>query len=333
MRETSNDLYYLPFRRMLLIFAGALLVIVLFGAIMYNAGLSQPREAPAVNFRATPALTASFTPQPDSKIPDGPTGASVRRGQQIFLRTGANAGKYVGNGLSCSNCHLDAGRRPNASPMWAAWVAYPAYREKNNQINTMEDRIRDCFSYSMNAPASASGGPPPRADAIYRDLQMYFYWLAKGAPVGADLPGKGFLRLQPTASGHDPARGAQVFAERCAACHGADGQGQKNADGSYVFPPLWGPQSFNWGAGMAEIANAAGFIKANMPLGQENGLTDQQAWDVAAFIDSHERPKDPRQTGNIEDARKQFHGAGDYYGQRLGGELLGDGVLGAGITP
>lgn len=326
MRESSNDIYYLPLRRMILIFVGALLVIVLVGAIMYNAGLRRPDEAPAVKASAAPTVPASFAPPADSEIPDGPTGASIRRGQQIFLHTGANAGEYVGNGLSCSNCHLDAGRRPNASPMWAAWGSYPAYREKNDQINTMEDRIRDCFSYSMNAPASPSGGPPPRADAIYRDLQMYFYWLAKGAPTGVDLPGRGFLKLQPAASRHDPARGAQVFAQSCAACHGADGQGQKNADGSYAFPPLWGPHSFNWGAGMAKIANAAGFIKANMPLGQEHSLSDQQAWDAAAYMDSQERPRDPRQAGSIEDARKRFHAAGDYYGQRIGGALLGDGL-------
>jgi len=333
MRESSNDIYYLPLRRMMLIFVGALLVIVLVGAIMYNAGLRRPDEAPAVKASAVPIVPATFAPPADSEIPDGPTGASIRRGQQIFLHTGANAGKYVGNGLSCSNCHLDAGRRPNASPMWAAWGSYPAYREKNDQINTMEDRIRDCFSYSMNAPASPSGGPPPRADAIYRDLQMYFYWLAKGAPTGIDLPGKGFLKLQPAASGHDPARGAQVFTQSCAACHGADGQGQKNADGSFAFPPLWGPHSFNWGAGMAKITNAAGFIKANMPLGQENSLTSQQAWDVAAYMDSHERPRDPRQAGSIEDARKRFHATGDYYGQRIDGALLGDGISSATTAP
>ncbi len=333
MPESSNNTYYLPLRRMVLIFAGALLVIILIGAIMYNAGLRRPGEAPPAKVSAAPTMPASFAPPADSEIPDGPTGAAIRRGQQIFLHTGTNAGKYVGNGLSCSNCHLDAGRRPNASPMWAAWGSYPAYRAKNDQINTMEDRIRDCFSYSMNAPASPSGGPPPRADSIYRDLQMYFYWLAKGAPTGVDLPGKGYVTLQPTTLGDDPARGAQLFKENCAACHGANGQGQKNADGSYAFPPLWGPQSFNWGAGMAKIANAAGFIKANMPLGQGYSLNDQQAWDVAAYMDGHERPRDPRQTGSIEDARKRFHATGDYYGQRIGGELLGDGILTAAAKP
>ncbi|GAB3628155.1 hypothetical protein GCM10027419_30060 [Pandoraea terrae] len=85
----------------------------------------------------------------------------------------------------------------------------------------------------------------------------------------------------------------QVYARRCALCHGADGQGQASG-GKTVFPPLWGPKSFIWGAGMHELQNAAGFMKENMPLGLGGSLTDQQAWDVALFMDSHERPQDPR---------------------------------------
>ena len=86
-------------------------------------------------------------------------------------------------------------------------------------------------------------------------------------------------------------------------------------------------QSFNWGAGMANINNAAGFIKANMPLGQGGTLTDQQAWDVATFIDSHERPQDPRFTGDVAQTRAQFHDS-EYslYGTQVGGKLLGQGI-------
>ena len=310
------------------IVAGAVLMLVLIAAFAFNAGLQYPRDtggtSPQTDGQAT---LLSFAPPPDSAIPAGPEGDSIRRGEQIFLHTRAAAGRYVGNGLACGNCHLDGGRTAYAAPMWAAWVAYPAYRAKNKQINTMEDRIRACFKYSMNAPAAAAGGPPPYGDQIYRDLQMYFAWLATGAPTGAAMPGKGYLKIGPTALGHDPARGAQVFAGKCASCHGAGGQGQQNPDGSYAYPPLWGPKSFNWGAGMAQLSNAVGFIKVNMPYGQGNTLTDQQAWDVAAFVDSHDRPRDPRQTGSIAAAQAQFHKKGDYYGQTVNGDLLGDGVM------
>lgn len=329
MRDRSSDTYPRPSKPPVLAWAGTLLAMIIVGAAFYAIGLRRGAHAPTARVAPPPAVPIAFTAPPDSAIPDGPTGTAIRRGQQLFLHTRANAENHVGNGLSCSNCHLDAGRRPNASPMWAAWGAYPAYRAKNDQINTMEDRIRDCFTYSMNAPASRSGKAPPPADPIYRDLQMYFFWLAKGAPTGVDLPGKGFIDLKPTTLGHDPVRGAKVFAQSCAACHGADGQGQRDPSGSSAFPPLWGAMSFNWGAGMGKVANAAAFIKANMPLGQEYSLTDQQAWDVAAYIDSRERPRDPRQTGSIEAARKRFHAKGDYYGQQIDGDLLGDGMVAA----
>ena len=300
-----------------IIFAISVTLLIL--VVTYKVGQS---DAP-VSAPDEVAADAAFSPPTDNTIPAGPNGDAIRRGRLIFTATTAHAGRYVGNGLTYSNCHLDAGRKADASPMWAAWVSYPAYRAKNGRVNTMEDRIRDCFLYSMNAPASKAGTPPPYGDNIYRDLQSYFAWLATGAPFGKPLPGRGFMKLDATPLGHDPDRGATVFADQCASCHGADGQGHANPDGTYAIPSLWGPRSYNWGAGMAGVATAAGFIKANMPYGQGNTLTDQQAWDVAAYIDSRERPRDPRQTATVEDARKQFHAKGDYYGQKVDGKLLG----------
>lgn len=312
-------------QRIIFAISAALLVLVL--VVTYKIGQSDASvQAPVGQI----AADAPFSPPLENTIPAGPAGDAIRRGRLIFTATAAHAGQYVGNGLTCSNCHLDAGRKADASPMWAAWVSYPAFRTKNGRVNTMEDRIRDCFSYSMNAPASQAGAPPPYGDDIFRDLQSYFAWLATGAPTGKVLTGRGFIKLATTSLGYDPGRGATVFANQCASCHGAEGQGQENPDGTYAIPPLWGPRSYNWGAGMAEVSSAAAFIKANMPYGQGNTLTDQQAWDVAAFVDSRERPRDPRQTGTVRDARARFHKSGDYYGQTLSGHLLGTGVATAG---
>jgi thiosulfate dehydrogenase len=202
---------------------------------------------------------------------------------------------------------------------------YPAYRTKDNRISTMQDRIRGCFVYSMNAQISPAGTPPPYGDDIYRDLETYFAWLATGAPAGQELKGRGFVKVAKPALVPDPARGRSVYEAQCSTCHQPGGEGLRNPDGTYANPPLWGAHSFNWGAGMAKTVNAAGFIKANMPLGQDNSLTDQQAWDVAAYITSRERPRDPRQTGTIEAAREAFHKEGDYYGQTIDGDVLGDG--------
>lgn len=309
------------FAMLALLVAGAIGLAVFLLRSPATAPESTP--APASTAAATPA---AFQPPDEASIPEGPEGDAIRRGRDLFLHTGEYARPYVGSGLTCGNCHLDSGRTANASPMWAAWGMYPAYRSKNDSINTMEDRIRGCFVYSMNAQASPAGVPPPYGDDIYRDLETYFAWLATGAPIRTEMPGRGFLKLDMPAGGVDPQRGRAVYEEQCLACHGENGEGVKNDDGTYAFPPLWGPTSFNWGAGMSKTANAAGFVKANMPFGNGGSLTDQQAWDVAAFITSRERPRDPRQTGSIEEARARFHKDGDYYGQTIDGDLLGDGT-------
>jgi thiosulfate dehydrogenase len=311
--------------------AGTAIGLVIAGAAVAGIlllGINRPAMSPSGN--DAPVTDAAFTPPPLTAIPAGPEGDSIKRGMAIFDNPRANAAAFVGNAMACKNCHLDSGRRANSSPMWAAWVSYPQYRKKNNSINTMLDRIEACFRYSMNAPNSASGGPPPPDSDIYRDLEAYFHWLAKGAPTGQSLPGGGYPKPQLSAAGYDPARGAAIFAASCTACHGNDGQGASQPNGTVVYPPLWGPRSYNWGAGMARVDLAAGFIKANMPFDKPGTLSDQDAWDVAAFIDSHERPRDPRQKGSVADnAKANFAGQKSYYGTMVGGKLLGTGVSGA----
>ena len=193
---------------------------------------------------------------------------------------------------------------------------YPAYRGKNKHVNDFPERIQGCFRYSMN------GTPPPRGDEVLVALESYAYWLASGAPVAKNLPGRGYSELEAPEQPPSFTRGKQVFADHCALCHGSDGQGQRAADGSLAFPPLWGPRSYNWGAGMHRVNTAAGFIKANMPLGAAT-LSDQQAWDVARFIDSQERPQDPRFTGSVSETAEQYHGEHSMYGQTVNGVVLG----------
>ena len=259
-----------------------------------------------------------FSPPPDSAIPKGPFGDLVRQGRAIFVHTSENAKPYVGNGLSCSNCHLDAGRLPNSAPLWGAYVAYPQYRSKNKHVNSFGERLQGCFKFSMNGKA------PPLDSHVILALETYAYWMATGAPVGAKMAGagypkKGFKPPQPA----DYTRGKTVYEHSCALCHGPDGQGQQVA-GKNVFPPLWGPDSFNWGAGMHQLDNAAAFIKANMPFSRGGTLSDQDAWDVAMYMDAHERPQDPRYTGNLAATRKQYHDTPmSLYGTTVHGRLLG----------
>lgn len=301
-------------------------------AAMTLAACSHPTpEAPPVAKpapAATAAKTASepaqaktppaFVPPAETDIPAGPLGDEIRRGLAIFTDTPQHARDYVGNGLNCSNCHLDAGRLANSAPLWGAWGVYPQYRKKNGRVNSFGERLQGCFRFSMNGKA------PPLDSEVIVALQTYAWWMAKGAPTGVELAGagypkQGFKPPQPP----DYTRGAAVYAKDCALCHGADGRGQQVA-GRNVFPPLWGPQSFNWGAGMGQLDNAAAFIKANMPLSRGGMLSDQDAWDVAMYMDAHERPQDPRYTGDVAAARAKYHDTPmSLYGTTVHGHLLG----------
>jgi thiosulfate dehydrogenase len=279
------------------------------------AAPAKPAAPPAA--AATRAPAGAFEPPPESDIPDDAFGELVRRGRDLFMETDRLAPQYVGNGLRCANCHLDAGRRADSAPLWAAWVKYPAYRSKNKSVNSYGERLQGCFKYSMDGKA------PPLDSPELAALEAYSFWLAKGAPTGAELPGAGYPKKKAAPAPPSYARGEAIFAEHCAVCHGADGRGQK-AEGRYVFPPLWGPDSFNWGAGMHQVDTAAAFIRANMPLGQGGTLSEQQAWDVATFMNGHERPQDPRFTGDVAATRRQFHDSPNSpYGTTVNGHLLG----------
>jgi len=74
----------------------------------------------------SPAAAAPpFEPPAENAIPKGPLGQVILQGERIFRDTAKAAPGFVGNDLTCANCHIDAGRLANASPLWAAWVAFP----------------------------------------------------------------------------------------------------------------------------------------------------------------------------------------------------------------
>lgn len=259
---------------------------------------------------------SGFSSPQESDMPTDEFGKMVLLGKQIFVDTQQYAKQYTGNGLNCVNCHLDRGRHNDSAPMGPAYVRYPKYRGKNKEVNTIEQRIQGCFRYSEN------GTPPPPLSKEMKALVSYFDWLATGAPANTKLKEAGFAKVAKSPKDPDPKNGAQVFARDCAICHGATGEGTKVGD-RYQFPPLWGDQSYNWGAGMHRINTAAEFIHANMPLGRGGSLSVQEAWDVAAYINSQPRPQDPRFQGDLKAAAKKYHDHQCYYGEQMWGQTLG----------
>lgn len=238
------------------------------GAGAWLAACRSPRPA------AAPAVATAV---PDTVVPPGPFGASIRRGRAILAATRDSLPSHVGNKLRCVSCHLDDGRRPQGT--WVGvYARYPQYRTRNAGIQSIEDRVNDCFERSLNGKALALDSRD------MRDIVSYYWWLSRGTTVAA-LAEKGpsrFAALRP-----DTAAGRATFTTICSVCHGPDGQGTQAA------PPLWGPGSFNIGAGMARRTTAAAFIRANMPFNAPGTLTDQQALDVAAYVTAQPRPDYP----------------------------------------
>ena len=277
-----------------------------------------PSAPPKSEINAAVGTGVKFTPPPESAIPNDAFGKMVKLGRDIMLDTPKYAKAYVGNTLSCVNCHTDAGRMAGSAPLWAAYVSYPAYRSKNNKVNTYEERLQGCFMFSQNGKA------PPLGSETLIALESYSYWMAKGLAVDEKTPGRGYPNLPEPAQAPDYVRGEKVYAAKCMVCHAANGGGQ-SVNGEAVFPPLWGAKSFNWGAGMGSYKNAAKFIYANMPYGMSCSLTPQEAWDVAYFMDAHERPQDPRWQGSVAATRAKYHDSKfSLYGTKVNGKLLGD---------
>jgi thiosulfate dehydrogenase len=222
---------------------------------------------------------APYNPPDESTIPAGPFGDAVRWGKLLLTETPARLPEYTGNALRCSSCHLDAGRTQHAAPWVGIWGVFPEYRSRNAQVNALED----CFERSLN------GKRLPVDSAEMHAMLSYMRWLSQGVPTGMSVEGRGFRRVEAPAPA-DPERGRAIYAAQCAACHGADGQGMTGAAGEVLYPPLWGPRSFNIGAGMARLDTAAAFVQANMPFGRGATLTAQEAYDVAAYFTRQPRP-------------------------------------------
>jgi thiosulfate dehydrogenase len=231
------------------------------------------------------------------KVGDDPFGKLVKYGHSLFTNTANEIGpavsdvakRFSGNNLACQNCHLQAGTQPYAMPMMGVWGQFPQYRGREGAVDSLEERINGCMERSMN------GRVLPLESREMRAFSSYMRWLSTGVPDGARLIGAGTLRIKEPERAADPARGAEIYAQVCSVCHGMDGLGVRAQAGlGYQFPPLWGADSFNNGAGMSRLLTAAAYAKHNMPIGIKFDaplLTEVEAFDVAGYIVTQKRPE------------------------------------------
>ncbi|TAI49848.1 c-type cytochrome [Flagellimonas allohymeniacidonis] len=218
----------------------------------------------------------------------------VAFGFSIFKETPQHIGplaneeglRLSGNMLSCSNCHLDQGTKPYSAPLIGVVQRFPQYRGREHRMGTIEDRINGCMERSMNGKMMSPNGKEMRS------LVAYLTWLGRYAPKDGQVAGKGFMEFTIPDRPVNTLKGGEIYGMQCAKCHRPDGQGLKSGN-TYIYPPLWGPHSYNNGAGMARVLTAARFIKGNMPFGTtyENPLlSDDEAYDVAGYINQQNRP-------------------------------------------
>jgi len=238
------------------------------------------RKLDATQFE-TPRLAAMLN-EPNAK--------QLVLGARLNIDTHNLLPKNVGNKLNCASCHLNAGTVADGSPYVGLSAFFPSYAPRAGRVITLEDRINGCFLRSMN------GKPLPVNSEEMKAMVAYFDWMKRETKPEDKVAGRGVGKIDknlvPNAD-----NGRNIYAAQCALCHGANGEGITNAQGQSVYPPLWGDQSFNIGAGMARTYTAAAFVKNNMPIAFHNrfplgqgGLTDQEALDVAEFFSHMPRP-------------------------------------------
>ena len=256
---------------------GAVVIAVVVGGLVYAFG--RPPEGPQV-------ISAPTAPQTTWDSEHWP---AVTRGYQLATETYEQLPDNLPTDrLHCSSCHINAGGNPQSA--W--WVNLRARYPTDADLQA---RINQCFERSMNGqplctPASAGDAGDCDSNADMAAFLTYMQWLdEQWAAQELDLaPPQGYPPVAQLTG--DPARGEQLFGPKCGICHGVTGQGQ-TAQGSYAFPPLWGVHSFNASAGLARNQEAlAQFLRWNMPLNVPGTLSDQQAWDLAAYLESQPRP-------------------------------------------
>lgn len=239
-----------------------------------------------------------WQPPESSTIPQGVAGELIKYGKNLIVNTSEYLGTQgsvakMSNGMNCQNCHLSAGTKPFGNNYGAVASTYPKFRERSGTVETIAKRVNDCLQRSLNGVA---------LDTTSREMQAiiaYITWLGKEVKKGTKPKGAGIMDLPFLDRAASPEHGKDLYERKCFSCHQFDGSGVPLPTGNgYQYPPLWGKNSYNNGAGLFRISRFAGYIKANMPWGASYDrpmLTDEEAWDIAAYVNSMPRP-DVRKT-------------------------------------
>ena len=227
------------------------------------------------------------------EVEDAAQKKQLAYGKELIAHTASYLGPkgkvmQISNGLNCQNCHLEAGTKPYGNNYGSVASMYPKLRNRSGQVENITKRINDCFERSLNGKALDS------TSAELLAMKAYIEYIGSNVPKGESAKGSRLKKLAFLDRPADPVKGKEIYTTQCQSCHQADGQGVLNEEGrEFTYPPLWGKLAYNSAAGLHRVSNFAAYVKANMPFGAtyENPmLTDEEAWDVAAYVNSQFRP-------------------------------------------
>jgi thiosulfate dehydrogenase len=253
-----------------------------------NAGINSDKKI------SLPGKTIDWQPPDSNDIPRSSEGSLIRYGRELVMHTSRYLGPQgtvaaITNGMDCQNCHLDAGTRLYGNNYSAVFSTYPKFRERSGTVEDVYKRINDCLERSLNGKITDTGSLEIKA------IAAYINWVGKNVPYNNKPPGSGISDLPFPDRPADRGKGKIVYTLKCQRCHGKDGEGLLKADSTgYAYPPLWGSNSYTTAAGLYRISRFAGYIKDNMPFNiathEAPQLTNEEAWVVAAFLNSQPRP-------------------------------------------
>lgn len=268
-------------------------VILLFSIFIFLVATTKSNKT-SVEVNDTPFKIVNFWYAPDfNAIKNDSIKAQITYGRELISHTAKYLGPNgsvlkISNGMNCQNCHLDAGTRIYGNNYGSVASTYPKFRARSGSNENIYKRVNDCFERSLNGKALDTLGKEMQA------IKAYLTFLGSNVEKGKKAEGSGFKELAFLNRAANPEHGKTIYIEKCQSCHQTNGEGLLSLDGKeYSYPPLWGNNSYNDGAGLFRISNFAKYVKFNMPLGatyQLPILSDEEAWDIAAFVNTQARP-------------------------------------------
>ena len=218
----------------------------------------------------------------------------IRYGRDLVTSTSRYFGPKgsivpITNGMDCGNCHMEAGTKLYTNNFLGVAYTYPKFRERSGRVESIEFRVNECMQRSLDGKAIDSNSREMKA------LVAYIKWTGKNVKEYGNMEVTRTNELPFLNRAADPTKGKNIYDAKCSSCHGMNGEGVSGFGATaYRYPPLWGDNSYAVSAGMYRLTKLASFVKNNMPLGAAYAspqLKDEEAWDVAAYINSQPHPK------------------------------------------